>query len=95
MVRLTDAAETEVNLCFQCPGCGSLHCFRVEGEGRPKWSWDGNVDQPTFSPSLLVNQHHAPTRCHLFLRDGKIEFLNDCHHELAGQTVDLPDTEWK
>lgn len=32
----------------------------------------------------------VPTRCHLFLRAGRIEFLSDCSHALAGQTVDLP-----
>lgn len=28
--------------------------------------------------------------CHSFVTDGRIEFLTDCTHELAGQTVDLP-----
>jgi hypothetical protein len=28
--------------------------------------------------------------CHSFVRNGRIEFLGDCTHELAGQTVDLP-----
>lgn len=32
-------------------------------------------------------------RCHSFVEDGKIRFLDDCSHELAGQTVELP--EWK
>lgn len=31
--------------------------------------------------------------CHSFVRDGRIQFLNDCTHSLAGQTVDLPDLE--
>jgi Family of unknown function (DUF6527) len=31
------------------------------------------------------------TRCHSFITDGRIQFLNDCTHELAGQTVELPD----
>jgi hypothetical protein len=31
------------------------------------------------------------TLCHYFIRDGKIEFCGDCPHELAGQTVPLPD----
>lgn len=31
--------------------------------------------------------------CHSFIRDGRIEFLSDCTHALAGQTVDLPDIE--
>lgn len=28
--------------------------------------------------------------CHSFVREGRIEFLSDCTHALAGQTVDLP-----
>lgn len=31
-------------------------------------------------------------RCHSFVRDGQIQFLSDCTHTLAGQTVSLP--EW-
>ena len=30
-------------------------------------------------------------RCHSFVRDGKIQFLNDSTHKLAGQTVELPE----
>lgn len=29
--------------------------------------------------------------CHSFVTDGRIQFLSDCTHDLAGQTVDLPD----
>lgn len=29
--------------------------------------------------------------CHSYVRDGMIQFLNDCSHELKGQTVELPD----
>jgi hypothetical protein len=29
--------------------------------------------------------------CHSFVTDGKIQFLGDCTHALAGQTVELPD----
>ncbi len=32
-------------------------------------------------------------RCHSFVREGKIQFLTDSTHELAGQTVELP--EWR
>lgn len=31
--------------------------------------------------------------CHSFVRDGRAQFLDDCTHALAGQTVDLPDLE--
>lgn len=28
--------------------------------------------------------------CHSFVTDGRIQFLGDCTHALAGQTVDIP-----
>ncbi|ATE84738.1 ammonia monooxygenase [Sinorhizobium sp. LM21] len=31
--------------------------------------------------------------CHSFVTDGHIRFLGDCTHELAGQTVEIPDWE--
>lgn len=78
---------------FYCPGCEHGHCFFTSGS--LVWDFDGNLDSPTFSPSLLntCDSHPDPKqrRCHLFLRAGKLEFLSDCAHDLAGQTVDLPD----
>jgi hypothetical protein len=34
----------------------------------------------------------ADVVCHSFVKEGRIQFLNDCTHALAGKTVDLP--EW-
>lgn len=33
----------------------------------------------------------VPFVCHSFVTDGKIQFLSDSTHELAGQTVEIPD----
>lgn len=92
-------------LCFECPGCHELHCVT------DAWTFNGDLERPTFSPSVLVrgtkpisDDEHArimqgekiqpvPFVCHSFVRDGKIQFLNDCTHDLAGQTVELPDVE--
>ncbi len=30
------------------------------------------------------------TCCHLFIRDGRVQYLADCTHALAGQTIELP-----
>jgi hypothetical protein len=53
------------------------------------------VNKPTLSPSILARWDTGPehTRhvCHSFVRNGRIEFLGDCTHALAGQTVDLKD----
>lgn len=87
-----------INLwAFQCPGCGYDHGLQirqyVEG-GNPQWTFNGDVDRPTFSPSLLIykgSREEGITQCHSFIRDGKIEFLSDCLHSLAGQTVEIPE----
>ena len=85
-------------VAFMCPGCGRMHGVRVEGTRRPLWSYNGNPDAPTFSPSIFVNrpgEYHVENvpSCHSFVRDGRIQFLNDCTHALAGQTIDLPDLD--
>lgn len=78
---------------FHCPGCDCSHPFEVNCPSGNGWAWNGSLDMPTFAPSLLVNQHRQESRCHSFVTDGKIQFLSDCHHKLAGQTVDVPDWE--
>ena len=101
---------------FRCPGCNEIHGIKYEPTG---WTFNGNLEFPTFSPSVLVRSGHyaggaaaekghcycnveARTGekskwkciiCHSFVTDGKIQFLSDCTHALAGQTVDLPDWE--
>ncbi len=50
------------------------------------WGWNGSKDSPTFTPSLNVVGY-----CHSLVRDGMIQFLSDCTHKLAGQTVEIPD----
>lgn len=83
-------------LFFWCPGCDGAHMVGVgEGSG-PRWGYNGNPDAPTLTPSVFVNApgpHHydGAETCHSFVTDGRIQFLNDCTHALAGQTVDLPD----
>lgn len=100
---------------FWCPGCDGAHQVRVgQGDG-PRWTYNGNEDKPTFSPSVLVTcekfippvtsenyeewkrapweQTKVPSICHSFVQDGNIQFLSDCTHGLAGQTVPLPDFE--
>lgn len=75
---------------FKCPGCKCLHVITVENNGGPCWTFNGDVNKPTFEPSLLCNQSFPDARCHSFIRNGQIQFLGDCYHELKGQTVDIP-----
>jgi hypothetical protein len=155
-----------------CPACEQAHAFTVEvfdrhdgkgkythradGSPQPVWQWDGNLERPTFSPSMLAyyTVHLCPPdyvhsevckdygtdacthighgiewlnpdgslrrvsidddrdnppegvtevytsglphvadpaygNCHSFLKDGQWQFLSDCAHAMAGQTVDM------
>ena len=101
---------TDKTLLFWCPGCDEAHGIPVDGSRG--WTWDGSLDSPTVSPSILVRAtlygpekvgftkydgpfpcEGTPSVCHSFVKAGRIEFLGDCTHHLAGQTVDLPDWE--
>jgi hypothetical protein len=54
-----------------------------------EWTFNGDFVSPTFSPSILVTGGEN-IRCHSFVEEGKIRFLDDCNHALAGKTVQLP-----
>jgi hypothetical protein len=80
-------------LYYWCQGCGKPHCVGTGPRAATSWGWDGNIDAPTFSPSVLVTRSGPGwiERCHTFIRGGMVEFLSDCTHTLAGQTLPLPD----
>lgn len=69
--------------------------FTIPRDGR--WTFDGNYERPTFSPSVNESwsfSHEdgtpgATERNHYFVRNGFVEYLSDCTHQLAGQTVEL------
>lgn len=94
-------------LGFWCPGCNEIHQITIGAGPGPRWGYNGNPDAPTFTPSVLVTWNEpsdAPEEfddtskdrkivCHSFVTEGRIQFLGDCTHALAGQTVDLTDIE--
>lgn len=108
MSRAHEVAESggKYVIAFHCPGCAHAHTIDTN-----VWTWNGDLERPTFSPSILVRGNQWPrdeypeyfkpahanvppgadTVCHSFVTDGQIQFLGDCTHALAGQTVDLPD----
>lgn len=107
---------------FWCPGCEEAHGVWTEspnGLTGAKWSFNGNMERPTFAPSLLVRGVKCPAKdpetndykrgedgkylldsqgrllgardvvCHTFITDGRIQYLSDCTHKMAGQTVPM------
>lgn len=62
--------------------------FTEKGE-RDYQAW-ADAGYPNPAPEYFETK---PSVCHSFVTDGRIQFLDDCTHELKGQTVDLPDWE--
>jgi len=86
-------------LMWRCPGCQSAHQIAHGAGAGPRWGWNGDVVRPTFTPSVLVRYDGPdagrdgapPAVCHSFVVAGQMQFLGDCTHALAGQTVPIPD----
>lgn len=100
----TDDGGYHGELGFMCPGCKCIHFIHdKESIGYPNvcWTFNGDFDKPTIRASVLTRcfmwnsatgKHDLETeRCHSYITDGMIEFLPDCQHSLAGQTVELPE----
>lgn len=100
-----NADGSRAGIAHWCPGCESAHQIWTTNVGGPVWSWNGDVDRPTVTPSVRLfhtndedergNKLPQPvdhTLCHYVLTDGVINYCNDCgDHALGGQQVPLPD----
>jgi len=86
--KINDTKENLAAHGFYCPGCKCHHSYDIK-----RWKFNGDFEKPTFTPSLLIWASRPEVRCHLFVTDGKIRFLNDCFHEYAGKTVEMWDAD--
>lgn len=91
---------------FWCLGCEEYH--QINTNKNMQWDFNGSLTRPTFSPSYLTwldpnpnaMPEHDPMgkfrngfRCHSFIKDGQIQYLEDCTHKLAGQTVAMIEVQ--
>lgn len=69
-----------------CPACFDMHPLPNS------WEFDENLESPTFKPSFKHRFGKKMSKvCHYILTDGILNFCKDCTHELAGQSVRLPE----
>lgn len=90
------------HVLFLCPGCGENHMINktwtfngdaVKPTIKPSILCRGKrllTDEEIARVMEGETVELADTVCHSFVTDGKIQFLPDCTHALAGQTVELP-----
>lgn len=90
---------------FYCEGCKVHHA--VNGTWSFNGDYDKPTFHPSVLVNgvipitddeydrIMGGEKIEPMRfiCHSFVENGRIQYLNDCTHELAGQTVDLLDMQ--
>ena len=96
---------TDGRTTFWCPGCKQRHwindTWQISGSvDKPTFSPSVLVtyrhpkgysdDKPA---PIGCNGEYVEDRCHSFVTNGQIQFLGDCTHALAGQTVEMVDLE--
>lgn len=79
---------------YRCPGCKTIHIIAIGDGPGERWTFDGNMEHPTFKPSVLVSipEHTVdgvvyPRKvlCHHYVVSGQINFLDDSEgHTLRG-----------
>jgi hypothetical protein len=78
---------------FFCPGCKANHVIdTTPSKNRAYHVLTGTFANPTIRASVMSNPKNLPgrPRCHSFVTNGVIDYLNDCTHELSGKKVKLP-----
>lgn len=74
---MTDVAKVIVEsggqslVTFRCPGCDNAHTINTN-----VWAWNGNLDRPTFTPSVLVRGNQWP-------KDEYPEYHKPAHAQVA------------
>jgi len=89
LIPRTNADDTSRGYVFWCPACRELHYYNTDPRESPVWRFDGNMEAPSFSPSLL----YVDRRCHLYVSLGRIVYCSDCAHSFAGKTVEMVDLD--
>lgn len=99
---VTNEAGEVIGYVFRCLGCGEIHQVAVqphENENGESWTFNGDLEKPTFNPSIVNRWESQPSttklpkRCHLYIVNGNILYLFDCTHDKAGEVVEIPEIE--
>lgn len=75
---------------FWCPGCDEMKAVDAK-----RWNFNGDLEKPTLSPSILQTVGPFPDGhklvCHSIITGGRISYCGDCTHSMAGKEMELPD----
>ena len=88
-MKLIECADGTI--IFYCPACEMNHGINKT------WVISKDMENPTITPSILSrtpNYKGIPDyKCHMFVKNGMIEYLSDCSHWMAGKTIKMEETK--
>lgn len=93
--------SSDGNPIIFCEGCKCGHKFYIQ-EGHPYhdasgkrlvWTWNKNIQHPTFGPSLIIDPDSPKRRCHINIDAGWITFHGDCGHDMKNKRIQLQPFE--
>lgn len=96
-MKLKETTDVPGDFMHYCPGCQGLHLINTQrkNDKNAQWSFDGNMEHPTFAPSINIDWTPSPSGkkkiCHYFIDNGRINYCGDSTHALKGQSVELPE----
>jgi hypothetical protein len=93
---------TENTWKFWCPGCDSAHVVSDSWQVNTGtatispsvlvYSHQKLINEDLSGEALTAPENITTTpQCHSFVTNGRIRYLSDSTHALAGKTVDVPD----
>jgi hypothetical protein len=95
LIEISDDKRGGFSHIWQCPACGNGHVANFDPERTgPLWNLSGSLEKPTITPSILVHyprEKGGEIKCHVYITDGQIQYLSDCTHDMAGQTIPMED----
>lgn len=91
-IRIVKYTNTMILHEHYCPACEHIHQIAVNQpfKNGAQWVFNGDMENPTFSPSIAVAASMPDVRCHYFIKDGRIEYCGDCYHDYKNKIIDLP-----
>lgn len=79
----------KTDLVFYCPGCRRYHWVQINPMSKPSWRFNNDFVKPTVSPSIIVKNEAEETVCHLFIKAGNLEYMDDCAHDFKALVVPM------
>ena len=83
LYKIEDWQPGMANVYFKCPGCNCDHGVWTEknDQAHAVWDFNGNMDAPTFSPSILVRWVETPQNLE---KDEKGNFIKGADGRVKG-----------